>query len=133
VANITITNNDLGSVALEVWGTLDATFHNAAVTEQVLAEGTLLARQVADGKLYPYDPASIVPDLNLPSYVLTYEHTAPVGDSAVTAMSAGKVNKNRLLIHDGTPVAAAHLHALLDRPIIPVDVKQLAMIDNPQS
>lgn len=133
MANITITNNDLGSVALEVDGTLEATLHNGAITEQTFAEGTLLARNVADGKLYPFDPASVVPDLNVPSYVLTYAVTAPVGDVPVVAMSAGKVNQNRLVIHDGTPVAAAHLHALLERPIIPVDVEQLAKIDNPQS
>jgi len=133
VANITITNIDLGSVALEVDGVLEATLHNGSVTEQNVREGTLLARNVADGKLYPFDPASVVPDLNVPCYVLTYDVLVPVGDIGVTVMSAGKVNQNRLRIHDGTPVTAAHLHALLTRPIVPVDVEQLAKIDNPQS
>jgi hypothetical protein len=133
VANITVTNNDLGSVALEVWGTLDATVNNATAAPVTLAEGTLLARNVADGKLYPYDPASVTPDVNVPKYVLTYEHVAPVGDSKVTVMTAGKVNQNRLRIHAGTAIAAVHLDALLDRPIIPVDIAQLAKIDNPQA
>lgn len=133
MANITTTNIDLGSAALEVWGELDATLHNGSVTEQTVRDGTLLARNVADGKLYPFDPASIVPDLNVPSYVLTYDVVVPVGDIPVTVMSAGKVNQDRLRIHDGTAVTAAHLHALLTRPIIPVKTQQLAKIDNPQS
>ncbi len=53
----------------------------------------------------------------------------------VTALSAGKVNQRRLKIHGAPPTAATadHIDALLDRPIIPVDVNQLAKIDNPQS
>ena len=132
--SITTTNNDLGSVALEVWGTLDAVLRNAAGTQQVFAEGTLLARHATDGKLYPYDPADTTEDLDQPKYVLTYPVTAAAtSDNRVTVMSAGKVNQRRLVIHDGTTVAAAHLDALLNRPIVPVDTTQLAKIDNPQS
>lgn len=134
MANITTTNIDLGSVALEVWGTLSAVLRNAALTEQTFAEGTLLARHATDGKLYPFDPADTTEDLDKPKYVLTYPVTAAASsDNRVQVMSAGKVNSRRLVIHDETPVAAAHLDALLDRPIIPVDVEQLSKIDNPQS
>jgi len=48
-------------------------------------------------------------------------------------LSAGKVNQARLRIHAGTTLTAAHFDALLDRPIVPVDVTQIAQIDNPQS
>lgn len=135
MSNITITNNDTGSVALEVDGVTDGLLHNAALTTEDFAEGTILARHSGDGKFYPYDPAAVANDLNVPKYVLPYavSGVATATDVAITAMSAGKVNKNRLVIHDGTPLAAAHLDALLDRPIVPVDVKQLAKIDNPQS
>ena len=134
MANITITNNDLGSVALEVWGTLEGVLRNAAGDEETFAEGTILARHATDGKFYPYDPAETSEDLEVPKYVLTYAVTAAAtSDNPVTVLSAGKVNKNRLVIHDGTTITAAHLDALMNRPVIPVDVKQLAKIDNPQA
>jgi hypothetical protein len=134
VANITITNIDLGSVALEVWGTFAGILRNAGVAEDTFAEGTILARHATDGKFYPYDPAETSEDLEIPKFVLTYDVTAAAeSDNAVTVMSAGRVNQNRLVIHDGTTITAAHLDALLNRPIIPVDVDQLAKFDNPQS
>lgn len=134
MANITITNNDLGSVALEVWSALDVTLRNAAGTEQTFAAGTILARHATDGKYYPYDPAETSEDIEVPKAVLTYPVTAAAtSDNAATVLVAGKVNQNRLVIHDETPITAAHLDALMNRPIIPVDVEQLAKIDNPQS
>jgi hypothetical protein len=137
VANITTTNVDLGSVALEVWGTLDAVLRNAAGAEHTFVEGTLLARHATDGKLYPYDPADTTEDLDQPKYVLMYDVTAAAtSDNRVTVLSAGRVNQQRLLIDDGSTVeaaAAADLDKLLNRPIIPVDTTQLAKIDNPQS
>jgi hypothetical protein len=134
VANITVTNNDLGSVILEQWGTVDNVLENAALTEQTFVAGTLLALHATDGHLYPYDPGETSEDLEVPKYVLTYDVTlAASSDTPVTVMSAGKVNKNRLVIHDGTPITAAILDQLLNRPLIPVDVEQLARIDNPQS
>jgi hypothetical protein len=134
VANITITNNDTGSVVLDLWGTLNGkVLRNAAGTEQTFAAGTLLALHATDGKLYPYDPAETSEDLEVPKYVLTYPVTlAATSEVAVEVLSAGKVNQSRLVIHDGTPLTAAHIDALLNRPIIPVDVKQLGLIDNPQ-
>jgi len=216
MSNITITNNDLGSVVLELEGTFDGTLENVEITEQTYAEGTLLSRSAATGNLVPYAPAALednivdvtvdvasipantapdtavtVPgslvgdsitvtplgtwpvgleqpagrclvagtvqvrignttvgaidpgsqsfrfslghDVEAPKYVLTYEVAlAASSTGAVTVLSAGKVNQNRLVIHDGTTLTAAHLDALLDRPIVPVDVKQLAQIDNPQ-
>jgi hypothetical protein len=135
MANITITNVDTGSVVLDLWGVLDGkVLRNAAGTEETFAAGTLLALHATDGKLYPYDPAETSEDLEIPKYVLTYAVTlAATTETPVQVLSAGKVNKNRLVIHDGTAITAAHLDALLNRPIIPVDVGQLALIDNPQS
>lgn len=134
MANITITNNDLGSVALEVWGATDGVLRNAAGSEQTFAAGTILARHATDGKYYPYDPAETSEDIEVPKAVLTYGVTAAAtSDTQVTVLTAGKVNQNRLVIHDETPITAAHLDALMNRPIIPVDVDQLSKIDNPQS
>lgn len=132
--NITITNNDIGSVVLELWGAQDGILENAAITEQTFVAGTLLALHATDGHLYPYDPAETSEDLEVPKFVLTYDVTiAASSDKPVTVLNAGRVNKNRLVIHDGTTLTAAMLDQLLNRSIIPVDVKQLALIDNPQS
>jgi hypothetical protein len=217
MSNIAITNNDLGSVVLELSATIEGILQNVEVTEQTYAEGTLLSRSASTGNLVPYAPAAledntvdvtvdvasipantapdtavVVPgalvgdsitvtplgtwpagltepqgrclvagtvqvrignttvgaidpgsqsfrfslghDVEPPKYVLTYQVVLAASSTGpVTAMSAGKVNQNRLVIHDGTALTAAHFDALLDRPIVPVDVKQLAQIDNPQS
>lgn len=132
--NITITNNDIGSVVLDLWGAQDGILENVAITEQKFVAGTLLALHATDGHLYPYDPAETSEDLEVPKFVLTYDVTiAASSDKPVTVLNAGRVNKNRLVIHDGTTLTAAMLDQLLNRSIIPVDVKQLALIDNPQS
>lgn len=132
--NITITNNDIGSVVLDLWGAQDGILENVAITEQTFVAGTLLALHATDGHLYPYDPAETSEDLEVPKFVLTYDVTiAASSDKPVTVLNAGRVNKNRLVIHDGTTLTAAMLDQLLNRSIIPVDVKQLALIDNPQS
>lgn len=133
MANITTTNIDLGSVALEVWGELNGTLRNAGGAHTFVA-GTLLALHATDHKLYAYDPADTTQDLDQPKYVLTYDVAAgAASDNPVTVMSAGKVNQQRLVIDNGTPITIVHLDALLSRPIIPVDTSQLAKIDNPQS
>jgi hypothetical protein len=220
VPNITITNNDLGKVALEVWGSLDATLQNVVASEQSYLEGTLLGRDPATGNLLPYAPATVpdsvvdvtvdvasIPTLEAtdtavvvpgalvgdiidieplgtwpvgitlpqgrclvagtvqvrianvtagavdpasqllrfslthaanalsPKYVLTYPVTIGASTTArVTVMSAGKVNSRRLKVHGAPPTAAtaADIDALLDRPIIPLDLEQLAKVENPQ-
>lgn len=60
MGNITTTNIDLGSVVLEMWGSLDATLRNASGSDQSYLEGTLLSRNAA-GELVPYAPA-VAPD-----------------------------------------------------------------------
>lgn len=133
MANITITNIDLGSVVIELWGKTAGVLRNAAGTEEIFAPGTLLARHATDGKFYPYDPAETSEDLEVPKYILTYEVVAAAtSDNQVEVMSAGKVDQNRLIIHGETPVTAAIIDQLMDRTFIAIDVKQLAKVDNPQ-
>jgi hypothetical protein len=134
VANITITNNDLGSVVLELGASADGVLQNAVASEVVFAAGTILARHATNGNFYPFDPDAVAEDLEIPKAVLTYAVTiAASGTAAVTALTAGKVNQRRLVIHDGTTITAAHRDLLRDYAIVPVDVKQLATIDNPQA
>jgi hypothetical protein len=59
VGNITKTPIDLGSAALEVWGTLDGVLRNASGIDQSYVEGTLLSRNPANGELIPYAPAAV--------------------------------------------------------------------------
>jgi hypothetical protein len=219
VPNITTTHNDLGSSALEVWGTLDGTLQNVIASDQNYVEGTLLTRDPATGNLLPYagaavadrisdvtvdvasitnatgpDTAVVVPGALVgdlvtieplgtwpaglsapqgrvlvdgtvqvrivnptgapidpasqtfrfllqhnanflpPKYVLTYPVTVLASSTGpVTVLSAGKVNQRRLFVHGAPPTAATanDLDALLSRPIIPVDINQLAKTDNP--
>lgn len=133
MANITITDIDLGSVMLEVWGKRASVLSNAELTEQTFAPGTILALSSADGKLYPYDPAAVADDIEIPKFILTYEVViAASSDAQVEVISAGKVDQTRLVIHDGTALTAAMLDELMDRPFVLVDVTQLAKVDNPQ-
>ena len=218
--NITTTNIDLGEVALEVWGTLEATLQNVIASDQNYVEGTLLTRDPATGNLLPYAPASVpdsIADVTVdvasvvnatgpdtavvvpgsligdlvtitplgtwpaglsapqgrvvvagtvqvrivnptgapidpasqtfrfalqhaanflpPKYVLTYPVTVLASSTGrVTVLTAGKVASRRLKVHGAPPTlaTAVDIDALLDRPIIPVDIEQLAKVDNPQ-
>lgn len=59
MANITITNVDMGSVVLELEAAADATLQNVEVTDQTYAEGTILSRSPSTGNLVPYAPAAV--------------------------------------------------------------------------
>lgn len=111
---------------------------------RVLVDGTVQVRLVNPTGA-PIDPASQTFRFLLqhkgnelpPKYVLTYPVTVTnaAGTGPVTVMSAGKVNSKRLLVHGAPPTAATanDLDALLDRPIIPLDVQQLGRFDNPDN
>lgn len=107
-----------------------------------LVAGTVQVR-IANVTAGAVDPASQLLRFSLhhaanalaPKYVLTYPVTIGASTTGrVTVMSAGKVNSRRLKVHGAPPTAAtaADIDALLDRPIIPLDLEQLAKVDNPQ-
>lgn len=133
MANITITNIDNGSVVLQGDAFEDGTLHNAALTTQSYAAGTILARTTADGKLGAFDPAG-AGGLEIPKAVLTYDvaDVPTVTDVAVRVLTAGIVNSARLIIHAGGAVTPGMLDALRDYSIATVWVDQLAQYDNPQ-
>lgn len=134
MANITITNNDNGSVVIDGRGFADGTLVNAdAVDPATFVAGTILARLAAGGSFQPFDPAG-AGGLEIPKAVLTYDVTlAALGSIGARVLVAGDVDQNRLVIHDGTTITAAHLDALRDYGIVPLDVKQLAVYDNPDN
>jgi hypothetical protein len=93
VPNITNTSIDLGSAALEVWGTLDGTLRNASGSDQSYVEGLLLTRNPANGELLPYAPASVadkVVDVTVDVPSIT-NATAPDTAVAVTGALVGDI------------------------------------------
>jgi hypothetical protein len=104
---------------------------------RVLVAGTVQMR-VENVTAAPIDAGSqdfrftLAHDIPAPHSVLTYPVTIAASSSAaVRVLTAGKVNKNRLKIHGGGSIAAAHLDGLRDMSIIPVDVQQLGKLDTP--
>jgi hypothetical protein len=133
VANITITNVDLGGVVLDLTASQDGVLHNAdADNPKDFPEGLILARHSTELKFYPYAPAGSN-GLNIPVAVLTYPVLAvpAASDAQVRVLTAGNVNQRRLNI-TGVTITAAHLDLLRSFAIIPIDVVQLGAIDNPQ-
>jgi hypothetical protein len=131
VPNIVITNCDAGSVVLELGGTQDGILESGEVEETIIRAGTILAQEVGGNF------ALFADGVAGPLFVLTYDVTVPAtGTLGITALSAGRVNQNRLIVHDvdpPVPLTPAILSALRDHAIIPVDVEQLGSIDNPQA
>lgn len=107
-------------------------------TGRVLVAGTVQMRtpNVTAGAINPASQLfrfSLEHDVEPPKCVLTYAVTVAASSSAaVRVLTSGQVNQNRLSIHNETVITAAHLDALRDYGIVPVDVNQLGKIDNPQ-
>lgn len=132
MANIEITNCDIGSVELEGGQFRDDTLTFAGA--DTLVAGTILARDSVSGKLVPYVKGGSSNENGIPKAVLTYEVTASgAGDVRVRVLVAGRVNKNRLVIHadgDDSNVDAEVLDQLRDYGITALDVAQLSNLDN---
>lgn len=132
MANITITNCDLGNVILEGADIRDEllTFAGAAT----VLEGTILARDSVSLLLVPFVKGGVTNENGIPKAVLTYDVTAAgAGDEAVRACVGGKVRKERLIIDadgDGSNIDDAVLDQLRDYAIIPIDVQKLNILDN---
>jgi len=84
----------------------------------------------ADGKVVPFNPAGAAGE-QLPVGVLTYEVTkSGAGDLAIRMLTSGVVAKDRLVIDAGGNVTAAIVDQLRSTGIIPIDSKQLSVLDN---
>jgi hypothetical protein len=134
MANITITNNDLGGVELEGAVCQDEliTFGGA----DVLAPGTILARDSSTLKLVIFVKGGSTNGNGVPKAVLTYPVVSTgIGDVKSRVLVKGRVNRERLIIDaqgDGSAVDAAVLDGLRLYGIVPSRVDQLAEYDNPQ-
>jgi hypothetical protein len=132
MANITITNVDLGNVILK-----DGQFRDDLLTfagAGTVLEGTILARDSVSLKLVPFVKGGTTNENGVPKAVLTYDVTATgAGDVAVRDMVSGEVRAERLVINadgDGSNVDAEVLDQLRDYSLISIDTQELNILDN---
>ncbi len=132
MANLTVTNVDLGSVELEN-GRFDDDILTFAGAGTVI-EGTILARDSVSLKLVPFVKGGSTNENGIPKAVLTYDVTAAgAGDAAVRAMVSGQVRLERLVIDsdgDASNVDQTVVDQLRDYAIIPKSVQELNVLDN---
>jgi hypothetical protein len=132
MANLTITELDLGSVVYEAGEFRDdeLTFSAAAT----VAAGTILARDSSTLKLVPYVKGGTTNENGIPKAIMTYDVTADAaGDEPVRPMISGKVRAEKLIIDadgDATNVDASVLDALRNYSLIAVDISELNIADN---
>lgn len=132
MSNISITNNDLGSVELEGGKFQDELLTLGAA--DTLAAGTILARSTATGKyMVIYAIGGTTDGNGTPVMVLTQPVTSVgAGQYPIRPLILGDVNKGRLIVDaDGdnsnmTEVLYAGLRAL---GINAVDVQELNIVD----
>ena len=132
MSNVTITNNDIGSVILEEGKFRDDLLTVAgAVT---VLEGTILARDSVSLKLVPYVIGGSTNENGIPKAILTYPVTSTgAGDEAVRDMVSGSVRANRLVVDadgDASNITAAILDQLRDYSLVSIDVQELNILDN---
>lgn len=132
MANLTITNVDLGNVILK-----DGEFRDDLLTfagAGTVVEGTILARDSVSLKLVPFVKGGVTNENGIPKAVLTYDVTAAgAGDESIRDMVSGSVRAERLIIDadgDGSNVDAAVLDQLRDYSLVSIDVQELNILDN---
>lgn len=130
--NLTITNNDLGSVIFES-GTFTDQLLTFAGAGTVL-EGTILALDSVSKKLVPFVKGGVVNENGIAKYVVSFDVVAAgAGDESVRVMTSGSVRAQRLVIDadgDATNVDEDVLNGLRDFGIQSVDVSELNTLDN---
>ena len=132
MANLTITNNNAGSVILESGEFRDdlLTFGGAGT----VLEGTILARDSVSLKLVPFVKGGATNENGIPKAVLTYAVTATgAGDLPVRDMVSGSVRKQLLVIDadgDASNIDNAVIDQLRDYSLVTIDVQELNIVDN---
>lgn len=131
MSNLVITNVDVGSVVLK-----EGQFRDDEITVAgavTLADGTILGRITATGKLAPY-ASGAADGSEIPKAVLSGEHAfSGAGDFPVRPLVAGSVRRERLIENGkaaGVDITSVVCDQLRDYSIIPIDVKELNIPDN---
>jgi len=132
MANLTITNVDIGNVILQ-----DADFRDELLTfggAATVLEGTILARDSVSGKLVPFVKGGVTNENGIPKAIVTYDVVAAgAGDVAIRAGVAGKYRKERLVIDadgDASNVDDVVIDQLRDYGLVAIDVQELGILDN---
>lgn len=132
MSNITVTNNDIGSVILK-----DAQFRDGLITfagAGTLLEGTILAVDSVSSNFVPFVKGGVTNENGIPKAILTYEVVATgAGDIPSRLGVAGSYRKERLVIDadgDDSNVDQAVIDELRDYGLVPIDVQELNILDN---
>lgn len=125
--NMTVNNVDYGSVGIGGNEFADETLNLSADDE--LAEGTILGRITASGKLGLY-ASDNTDGTEVPVAVMPHPLSGTSGDNYIRPIISGRVNSDRLVIDDGSSVDSAVRDELRNVSIVPVAVSQLADLDN---
>lgn len=132
MANIEITNVDLGSSLLESEGFADGTI--AFGGADILVDGTIIARDTSNGKYQIYAKDGVSNGNGIPVAILTFELEAiGAGDLPIRVVVAGRFRKERLVIDadgDDANIDAQVRDELTQTGLIPIDTEQLAQLDN---
>lgn len=127
---LTLTVGAGGTTAFEVAGLLFSITDGAT---NFAVDDTATLTVAADGDLVPFDPAGDGGE-QIPVAILTYEVVRTGGgDTPIRALIGGVVNSTRLIIDvdgDGSNVNNAVRDQLRHVGITPLDVEQLAELDN---
>ncbi len=132
MSNITITNNNAGSVILESGEFRDDLLTFAGVA--TVKEGTILARDSVSLKLVPFVKGGSTNGNGIPKAVLTYAVTSTgAGDVSIRDMVSGSVRKPLLVIDadgDASNIDNAVIDQLRDYSLVSIDVQELNILDN---
>jgi len=132
MANLTITNNDLGSVILK-----DAQHADGLLTlagADTIVDGTILAVDSSSLKYVLFVKGGSTNENGIPKAVLTNEIVSTgAGDVYARPMISGEVRQERLVIDadgDASNVDQAVKDQLRDYSIVAVSVTELNILDN---
>lgn len=132
MANLTITNNNIGSSVLEGARFQDDTLNLAGA--DTMAPGTILARDSVSDKLVIFVKGGTTNENGIPKVILTHEVVATgAGDFAVRVGVAGKYRKERLIIDadgDDSNIDAVVKDQLRNYGLVPLNVQELNDYDN---
>ncbi len=134
MANIVNTSNDTGSSIVE-----RGEFEDGAVIfagADTFAAGTILARHTTNLKFQLYVKGGSTDGDGVPVAILVNESVRTgAGDNNERVAISGTYNENRLIIDadgDNSNIDATVRDLLRQSMLLPIDVEQLARLDNPQ-
>ena len=137
MADPVITNNDLGSAIVERGEFEDGPLIFAAA--DTFAADTIVARHTTNLSFQLYVKGGAADGNGVPVGILVNESVRSVaegaGNNRERIMISGIVNENRLVIDadgDNSNIDATVRDLLRQTGITPIDVEQLARLDNPQ-